>query len=71
MEKETQKTSSTFLGGFATFVISTLLYAFAAWYIARTLNDNGVISWKLSWTGSSSMVALLQFVRVWDRVFMR
>lgn len=71
MEEKPSTTSSTLLSGFATFILSTLLYALAAWYVARTLNDNDVISWKLSWTAASSMAFTLQFVRVWDRAFMR
>lgn len=60
-----------FFQGVLNFLVTSLLYALAAWWFSRVFQDIGVISWKLSWTQSTSIVTAFNFIRVWDRAFMR
>jgi hypothetical protein len=71
MSEEFADIKKSALSGLMTFVITSLLYALAAWFLIRLMNDNDVITWRLSWTEVSSAVLTLQFIRVWDKTFMR
>jgi len=57
--------------GLLNFLVTSLLYALGAWWFSRVFQEIGIISWKLTWTQSTSFVLAFNFVRVWDRAFMR
>lgn len=67
----TNQAKSQILSGLMNFVFSSLLYSAGLYFAARLLQDADVISWRLSWTQCTSLVLGFNFIRVWDRAFMR
>ena len=71
IEEEVGAINRNLMAGLLNFLVSTLLYAAIAWYVSRTLNDSGVITWRLDWVTCSTTMFFLQLARLWDRAFMR
>lgn len=70
-EEEVRKGRRAVLDGILSFLLSSLLYSTFAWFILRTLEQNDVVSFKFNWVEIAVLVYSAQFVRVWDRTFMR
>lgn len=68
---EVKLEKSTLLQGLINFLFSTLVYSLFIWFVSRTLEQGNVVSWKLQWTQCTALVASFNFVRIWDRTFMR
>lgn len=67
----TQQAKSQILSGLMNFVFSSLLYSLGLYLAVRLLQGAEIISWKLSWVQCTSLVLGFNFLRVWDRAFMR
>lgn len=67
----TQQAKSQILSGLMNFVFSSLLYSLGLYLAVRLLQGADIISWKLSWVQCTSLVLGFNFLRVWDRAFMR
>jgi hypothetical protein len=59
------------LSGFLNFVFSSLVYSLALYLAVRLFWSIDAISWKLSWVNCTSLILGFNFLRVWDRAFMR
>lgn len=70
-EEEVRKGRRAILDGILNFLLSSLLYSTFSWFILRTLEQNDVVSFKFKWIEIAGVVYAAQFVRVWDRTFMR
>lgn len=70
-EEEVRKGRRALLDGILNFLFSSLLYSTFSWFILRTLEQNNVVSFKFTWTEIAALVYFAQFVRIWDRTFMR
>ena len=70
-EEELKKCRRALLDGFLNFLFSSLLYSTFAWFLLRTLEQNNVVSFKFTWFEITGVVYAAQFVRIWDRTFMR
>ena len=70
-EEELRKGRRALLDGFLNFLLSSLLYSTFSWFILRTLEQNDVVSFRFNWVEIAGVVCAAQFVRIWDRTFMR
>lgn len=70
-EEEVRKGRRAIFDGILNFLLSSLLYSTFSWFILRTLEQNDVVSFKFKWIEIAGVVYAAQFVRVWDRTFMR
>jgi len=70
-EEELRKGRRALLDGFLNFLLSSMLYSTFSWFILRTLERNDVVSFKFNWVEIAGVVYAAQFVRIWDRTFMR
>lgn len=66
-----ERAKKQILSGLVNFLVSSLVYALALYLAARLFESVGAISWKLSWVNCTSLILGFNFVRVWDRAFMR
>lgn len=69
--QEGRDAGRSFLNGVLNFLISSLLYAAALWFWTKTLHDADVISWRFTWIQSTGIANSFNFIRIWDRAFMR
>lgn len=70
-EEEVRRGRRAALDGILNFLFSSLLYSTFSWFILRTLEQNDVVSFKFNWVEIAGVVYAAQFVRIWDRTFMR
>lgn len=70
-EEELRKGRRALFDGFLNFLLSSMLYSTFSWFILRTLERNDVVSFKFNWVEIAGVVYAAQFVRIWDRTFMR
>jgi hypothetical protein len=59
------------LNGLMNFVVTSLVYSLGLFLVTRVLASADVISWQFSWIQCTSLVLGFNFVRLWDRAFMR
>jgi len=71
MWKEGAEYRGRLLQGLLNFLVTCLVYALGLWYFSGIFQEIGIISWKLTWVQSTSLIATINFIRVWDRAFMR
>lgn len=64
-------TRQFFITGIASFLITTIVYSGILYYLISVLNDSGIISGEIAWTPLCISVTLLNFMRLWDRAFLR
>lgn len=57
--------------GWLNYLVSSLIYSTFVWFFLRELNKVDAISFQLSWSKSAALTFSCQFVRMWDRAFMR
>lgn len=69
--EETAKTKKLIRDGVVNFLISSLLYSLGLFLAIRMLKSGDVISWELQWTQCTALVTGFNFIRIWDRTFMR
>jgi len=55
--------------GLVNFVLTTLVYALGLYVTTRILRSADVISWRLAWVQCTSLAAISNIVRIWDRTF--
>jgi len=56
--------------GVMNFVLCTLLYALALYGVSAILYSwVEAVDWRLTWVQCTSIVAIANFVRIWDRTF--
>lgn len=69
--KEAEEHGRRIRQGLLNFLVTSLIYALGLWYFSGVFQEVGIISWKLTWIQSTSVITAFNFLRVWDRAFMR
>lgn len=56
--------------GLMNFVLCTLVYALALYGVSAILTSwVEAVDWRLTWIQCTSIVAIINLVRIWDRTF--
>jgi len=68
---ENANTKKLIRDGFVNFVISSLLYSLGLFLAAKMLKTQNVITWDLRWIQCTALMTGINFLRIWDRTYMR
>jgi len=70
-EEEMRKGRRKMWENWVNYLVSSLVYSTFIWFFLRELNKVDAISFQFSWPKAAALTFAFQFVRVWDRAFMR